>query len=98
VGNRRARAAGRTQRYFRAAVIRGWLSAFARAYSRSPEQGISAGDQDTISFKADQTGDFPWFCGLRGHGQSGMWMRFAVTGDAKTPSITINADAEPGRG
>jgi hypothetical protein len=79
-------------------MILGWLAAFARAYSRSPEQGISAGDQDTISFNADQTGDFPWFCGLRDHGQSGVGMRFAVTGDAKTPYITISADAEPGRG
>jgi hypothetical protein len=73
-------------------------AAFPRAYSRSPEQGISAGAQDTLSFKADQTGEFLWFCGVPGHGQSGMWMRFAVTGDAKTPYITITADAEPGRG
>ena len=53
-------------------MILGWLAAFARAYSGSPEQGISAGDQDTISFKADQTGNLPWFCSLRSHGQSGM--------------------------
>ena len=72
-------------------------AAFPRAYSKSPEQGISARDQDTISFKADQTGEFLWFCGVPGHGQSGMWMGFAVTGDAKTPHITITADAEPGR-
>jgi Sulfocyanin (SoxE) domain len=73
-------------------------AAFARAYSRNPEQGISARDQDTISFKADETGEFLWFCGVPGHGQSGMWTRFAVTGDAETPYITITADAEPGRG
>ena len=72
-------------------------AAFPRAYSRSPEQGISAGDQDTISFKADQTGEFLWFCGVPGHGQSGMWTRFVVTGDAETPYITVAADAEPGR-
>jgi RNase P/RNase MRP subunit p29 len=72
-------------------------AAFPRAYSRSPEQGISARDQDTISFKADQTGEFLWFCGVPGHGQSGMWMRFAVTDEAETPYITTTADAEPGR-
>jgi sulfocyanin len=72
-------------------------AAFARAYSKSPEQGISAGDRDTISFKTDKTGDFLWFCGVPGHGQSGMWIRFAVTHDAETPYITIAADAEPGR-
>jgi sulfocyanin len=69
---------------------------FARAYSRSPEQGISAGDQDTISFKANKTGDFLWFCGVPGHGQSGMWTRFAVTADAEAPHMTIAPDAEPG--
>jgi sulfocyanin len=72
-------------------------AAFSRAYSRSPEQGISAGDQDTIAFETNRTGDFLWFCGVPGHGQSGMWTRFAVTGDAETPYITITADAEPGR-
>ena len=29
-------------------------AAFARAYSRSPEQGLSAGNQDTISFKTNK--------------------------------------------
>jgi sulfocyanin len=73
-------------------------AAFPRAYSRSPEQGISSGDQDTIAFETDKTGDFLWFCGVPGHGQSGMWTRFVVTGDAETPYITITTDAEPGRG
>ena len=72
-------------------------AAFPRAYSRSPEQGISASDQDTITFKTNKTGDFLWFCGVPGHGQSGMWIRFAVRGDAEAPYITITADAEPGR-
>jgi Sulfocyanin (SoxE) domain/Calx-beta domain len=71
--------------------------AFPRAYSRSPEQGISAGDHDTIAFQTNKNGDFLWFCGVPGHGQSGMWTRFAVDGDAETPYITITADAEPGR-
>jgi sulfocyanin len=72
-------------------------AAFARAYSKSPEQGLSAGDRDTISFTADETGDFLWFCGVPGHGQSGMWVRFKVVNGAETPYITIAAGAEPGR-
>ena len=68
-----------------------------RAYSQSPEKGISAGDGDTISFKTNKTGDFLWFCGVPGHGQSGMWIRFVVTGDAASPYVTIAPDAEPGR-
>jgi sulfocyanin len=72
-------------------------AAFPRAYSKSPEQGISAGDQDTISFKADQTGEFLWFCGVPGHGQSGMWTRFTVEADTEEPYVNIAADAEEGR-
>ena len=72
-------------------------AAFPRAYSRSPEQGISAGDHDTIAFQTNKSGDFLWFCGVPGHGQSGMWTRFAVSGDAETPYITITGDVEPGR-
>jgi sulfocyanin len=72
-------------------------AAFPRAYSKSPEQGISAGDRDTISFKTDKTGDFLWFCGVPGHGQSGMWIRFEVINSAEAPYITIDAGAEPGR-
>jgi Sulfocyanin (SoxE) domain len=72
-------------------------TAFARAYSRSPEQGISAGDQDVVSFRADEAGDYLWFCGVPGHGQSGMWTRFAVAADTDAPYVTIAVDAEPGR-
>ena len=69
-------------------------AAFARSYSKSPERGISAGDQDTISFKADKTGDFLWFCGVPGHGQSGMWTRFTVEAKTDEPYVTIAAGAE----
>ena len=58
-------------------------AAFPRAYSRSPEQGIPAGDHDTIAFQTNEIGDFLWFCGVPGHGQSGMWTRFVVTDKAK---------------
>jgi len=72
-------------------------AAFPRAYSRSPEQGMSAGDQDTMSFKADQTGEFLWFCGVPGHGQSGMWIRFTVAADTAEPYVNIAPGAEEGR-
>jgi Sulfocyanin (SoxE) domain len=72
-------------------------AAFPRAYSRSPEQGLSAGDQDVVSFKADEVGDYLWFCGVPGHGQSGMWTRFAVAADADAPYVTVAPEAEPGR-
>lgn len=72
-------------------------AAFPRAYSRSPEHGIPAGDQDTITFQTNKSGDFLWFCGVPGHGQSGMWTRFVVTDEAETPYITNFGNAAPGR-
>jgi sulfocyanin len=72
-------------------------AAFSRAYSKSPEQGISAGDQDTIAFATNKTGEFLWFCGVPGHGQSGMWIRFAVAVAAEQPYVLIAEGAEAGR-
>ena len=40
----------------------------------------------TAIFKAPATGSFRIFCGVPGHGQSGMWIRFKVDPNAKTPS------------
>lgn len=71
--------------------------AFSRAYSKSPEQGISAGDSDIVSFTAKRAGDYLWFCGVPGHGQSGMWVYFQVSADADQPYITIGEGAEAGR-
>jgi hypothetical protein len=50
-----------------------------------------------VAFEADEAGDYLWFCGVPGHGQSGMWTRFAVAADAEAPYVTVAADAEPGR-
>ena len=72
-------------------------AAIPRAYSKSPEQGISAGDQDVVAFKAKEAGDYLWFCGVPGHGQAGMWIHFAVAADADAPYLTVAEGAEPGR-
>jgi sulfocyanin len=71
--------------------------ALPRAYSKSPEQGISAGDQDVVAFKTKEAGHYLWFCGVPGHGQSGMWIYFEVAADADAPYLTVAEDAEPGR-
>ena len=72
-------------------------TAFSRAYSKSPIQGISAGDADVISFTAKRAGDYLWYCGVPGHGQSGMWVYFRVSTDADAPYLIVAADAGPGR-
>jgi sulfocyanin len=71
--------------------------AISRAYSKSPEQGISAGDQDVVAFKTKEAGDYLWFCGVPGHGQSGMWIYFEVAANADAPYLTAAEGAEPGR-
>lgn len=73
------------------------LAAFSRAYSKSPEQGISPGDSDVIAFIAKRAGNYLWFCGVPRHGQSGMWIHFKVSTDAEQPYITIADNAEEGR-
>jgi sulfocyanin len=72
-------------------------AAFSRAYSKSPERGISAGDRDTIAFKANAAGKYLWFCGVPGHGQSGMWVHLEVAAEADAPYLRIAEGAEPGR-
>jgi sulfocyanin len=72
-------------------------TAFSRAYSKSPIQGISAGENDVISFTAKKAGDYLWFCGVAGHGQSGMWVYFKVSADAEKPYAIIAEEAEEGR-
>ena len=72
-------------------------TAFSRAYSKSPIQGISAGDEDVISFTAKRAGDYLWFCGVPGHGQSGMWIYFKVTVEADSPHLLLAQDVGPGR-
>ena len=70
---------------------------FSRAYSKSPTQGLSAGEKDLISFTAKKAGDYLWYCGVAGHGQSGMWVNFKVNAEADRPYVTIAEGAEEAR-
>jgi sulfocyanin SoxE-like protein len=60
--------------------------ALPRAYTKDVTQGLPQGGTDIMSFKAPATGSFRIFCGVPGHGQSGMWIRFKVDPKARTPS------------
>jgi sulfocyanin len=66
-------------------------TAFSRAYSKSPIQGLSAGDKDVISFTAKEAGEYLWFCGVPGHGLGGMWVYFNVSADADQPYAEAEA-------
>jgi sulfocyanin len=60
--------------------------AIPRAYTKDVAQGLIQGGTDVMSFTAPATGSFRIFCGVPGHGQSGMWIRFRVNPNAKSPS------------
>ena len=73
------------------------LVAIARAYSLSPAQGCLSCKED-VKFKAknrdDYTiGKYSAFCGVPGHGGSGMWLGFSVIDGIDAPFVMFNKSA-----
>jgi len=60
--------------------------AIPAAYTKDVTQGLPQGGKDVISFTAPASGSFRIFCGVPGHGLSGMWIRLKVDPAAKSPS------------
>jgi sulfocyanin len=60
--------------------------AIPAAYTKDVTQGLPQGGKDVISFTAPASGSFRIFCGVPGHGLSGMWIRLKVDPAAKAPS------------
>jgi sulfocyanin len=56
------------------------------AYTTDVTQGLPQGGKDDMRFTAPPSGSFRIFCGVPGHGLSGMWIRFKVDPAAKSPS------------
>lgn len=55
-------------------------------YTRGLTQGLPQGEKDVLRFTAPASGSFRIFCGVPGHGLSGMWIRFKVDPTSKSPS------------
>lgn len=70
--------------------------AIPRAYSKSPEAGIDANDEDQLDFTVKEAGQFYLFCGAQGHGLGGMWDRFEVSAEATEPYVLIGDGAPAG--
>ncbi len=73
------------------------LVAIARGYSIGPAQGCLACNED-VKFKAknrdDYTiGKYSVFCGVPGHGASGMWLGFLVKDEIDGPFVLFNKSA-----
>jgi sulfocyanin len=62
--------------------------AIPRAYSKAAGEGIAQFGTDVIRFKAAPTGNYLVFCGVPGHGLSGMWIRFKISADLQAPTMT----------
>ena len=59
--------------------------AIPRAYTNKVVEGLPQEATDVMRFTAPDSGSFRIFCGVPGHGLSGMWIRFTVDPAAKAP-------------
>lgn len=59
--------------------------AIPRAYTNKAVEGLPQEARDVMRFTAPESGSFRIFCGVPGHGLSGMWIRFTVDPAAKEP-------------
>lgn len=56
--------------------------AIPRAYTRKALEGMNQGEKDAMRFTAQAAGNYRIFCGVPGHGLSGMWVWFKVDSTA----------------
>ncbi|HEY8257148.1 MAG TPA: sulfocyanin-like copper-binding protein [Gemmatimonadales bacterium] len=61
--------------------------AIPRAYTNKVEEGLPQEASDVITFTAPASGKYRIFCGVPGHGLSGMWIWLNVDPEAKAPSF-----------
>ena len=69
--------------------------AFARAFTVRLEQGLVSEQTDDLRFIADRGGSYLIFCGVPGHGAAGMWVRLAVSGSVRKPSVAATPAGKP---
>jgi plastocyanin len=62
-------------------------AAIPRAYTNQVLQGLPQEGGDTMRFQVPDKGTYRIFCGVPGHGLSGMWIWMKVDPAAKTPSF-----------
>jgi sulfocyanin len=65
--------------------------ALPRAYTKAVSEGIAQFGTDQVRFKAAPAGSYLIFCGVPGHGLSGMWIRLKVDPGATAASIAAAA-------
>jgi hypothetical protein len=62
-------------------------AALPRAYTNQVLQGLPQEGSDVMRFQVPESGTYRIFCGVPGHGLSGMWIWLKIDPAAKTPSF-----------
>ncbi|MFL5574860.1 MAG: sulfocyanin-like copper-binding protein [Gemmatimonadaceae bacterium] len=61
-----------------------------RAYTSHVNDGLPpVNGEDQVNFRASKAGDYWIYCGVPGHGPSGMYISFIVSADATAPSYKM---------
>jgi sulfocyanin len=64
--------------------------AIPRAYTSHVNDGLQPQNgSDDLSFRASKPGNYLIYCGVPGHGPSGMYIKFVVSESATTPSYSM---------
>jgi plastocyanin len=61
--------------------------AIPRAYTTKALEGLPQEATDNMKFTSPASGTYRIFCGVPGHGLSGMWIWMKIDPAAKTPSF-----------
>jgi Sulfocyanin (SoxE) domain len=64
-------------------------AAIPRAYTNKALEGLPQEAGDVMRFQMPETGTYRLFCGVPGHGLSGMWIWLKVDPAAKAPSFGL---------
>jgi sulfocyanin len=72
-------------------------AAIKRAFTTGPIEGLFAGDEDTLRFKAKSAGAYYLLCGVPGHARAGMWIKLEISAEADAPYVEIADGVAEGR-
>ena len=68
--------------------------AIPRAFTLQLATGLPPEGTDVMRFAAQPAGEYLIFCGVPGHGASGMWIRLRVSATAQAPTMLLTPPAE----
>lgn len=68
--------------------------AIPRAFTLDLAKGLPPEGTDVMRFTAQPVGEYLIFCGVPGHGASGMWIRLRVSATSQTPGLLLTPATE----